>query len=109
ACPRGIIELRPKGKKDRRIYVSCVNEEKGGPARKNCAVACIGCGKCVKVCAFDAIRLENNLAWIDPKKCTLCRKCVAECPTDAIHELNFPPRKPRGEEAAAPETQTQLS
>lgn len=93
ACPRSIIELRPKGKKDRRIFVSCVNTEKGGVARKNCSVACIGCGKCVKVCTFDAIILENNLAYIDPVKCKLCRKCAPECPTFAIHELNFPPKK----------------
>jgi Na+-translocating ferredoxin:NAD+ oxidoreductase RNF subunit RnfB len=93
ACPRSIIELRPKGKKDRRIFVSCVNKEKGGPAKKNCEVACIGCGKCVKVCAFDAITLVNNLAYIDPMKCKLCRKCAPECPTGAIHELNFPVRK----------------
>jgi Na+-translocating ferredoxin:NAD+ oxidoreductase RNF subunit RnfB len=100
ACPRDIIELRPKGKKDRRIFVSCINQEKGGPARKNCSVACIGCGKCVKVCPFDAITLENNLAYIDPIKCKLCRKCVPECPTNAIHELNFPPRKPKPEKPA---------
>lgn len=93
ACPRKIIELRPKGKKDRRIFVSCVNQEKGGPAKKNCAVACIGCGKCVKVCAFEAITLINNLAYIDPLKCRLCRKCAPECPTGAIHELNFPQKK----------------
>lgn len=93
ACPRKIIEIRPKGKKDRRIFVSCMNQEKGAPAKKNCAVACIGCGKCVKVCAFDAITLMNNLAYIDPVKCRLCRKCVTECPTGAIHELNFPERK----------------
>lgn len=103
ACPRDIIELRNKGKKDRRIFVSCVNKDKGGIARKACTVACIGCGKCVKVCPFDAITLENNLAYIDYNKCKLCRKCVAECPTNAIHELNFPPKKapaPKKEEAA---------
>jgi ferredoxin len=93
ACPRKIFELRNKGKKDRRIFVCCVNEEKGAPAKKNCEVACIGCGKCVKVCKFEAITLKNNLAYIDFQKCTLCRKCVEECPTNAIHELNFPPRK----------------
>ncbi len=93
ACPRTIIEMRKKGKKDRRIFVSCINTEKGGPARKNCSVACIGCGKCVKECAYDAITMVNNLAYIDYDKCKLCRKCAPVCPTGAIHELNFPPRK----------------
>jgi len=93
ACPRNIIELRAKGKKERRIYVCCVNQEKGGPARKNCSVACIGCGKCVEVCPFEAIALVNNLAYIDFEKCKLCRKCAPVCPTEAIHEINFPPRK----------------
>ncbi len=101
ACPRKIIEIRNKNKKDRRIYVSCINQEKGGPAKKNCEVACIGCGKCVKACAFDAITLEKNLAYINFEKCTLCRKCVEECPTHAIVELNFPPRKEKNEIKAA--------
>ncbi len=102
ACPRHIFELRAKGKKDRRIFVCCVNEEKGAPAKRNCEVACIGCGKCVKACAYDAIELKNNLAYIDFDKCKLCRKCVDECPTNSIHELNFPPRKVKPVEAEAP-------
>ncbi len=93
ACPKDIIELRNKGKKDRRIFVSCINEEKGGIAKKYCSVACIGCSKCFKECNYDAITIENFLAYIDYNKCVLCRKCVAVCPTDAIHEINFPPRK----------------
>ncbi len=93
ACPRNIIELRKKSRKDRKIYVSCVNRDKGGPAKKACNVACIGCGKCVKVCAYDAITVTDNLAFIDSSKCKMCRKCVAECPTGAIIELNFPVRE----------------
>lgn len=93
ACPNDIIELRKKNMKDRKIFVSCVNNDKGGVAKKACDVACIGCGKCVKVCPFDAITLDNFLAYIDPNKCKLCRKCVPECPTNAILEINFPPRK----------------
>lgn len=100
ACPRNLIELRKKAKKDRKIYVACSNCDKGGPARRACKVACIGCGKCVKVCQFDAIRLENNLAYIDAFKCTFCRKCVTECPTGSILEINFPPRKPKTEPQA---------
>lgn len=93
ACPRNIIELHKKGVKGRRIYIGCVNRDKGAVSRKVCAVSCIGCGKCVRTCPFEAITLENNLAYIDAEKCRLCRKCVAECPTGAIREVNFPPRK----------------
>lgn len=100
ACPKALIELRKKGPKGRRVFVSCRNMDKGAVARKACKAACIGCGKCVRTCPFEAITLENNLAYIDPAKCKLCRKCVPECPTGAIHEVNFPPRPPK---TAAPE------
>ena len=93
ACPKNLIELRKKFPKDRKIVVSCRNEAKGGVARKACKVACIGCSKCEKECKFDAITIENNLAFIDSDKCKLCRKCVPVCPTGAIIEENFPPRK----------------
>jgi electron transport complex protein RnfB len=104
ACPRNIIELRKKNKKDRKIFVSCINEEKGAVAKKNCSVACIGCSKCFKVCPHEAITMENNLAFIDSEKCKLCRKCVPECPTGSILELNFPPRKTEQTEPAEAET-----
>lgn len=100
ACPKGIIELRNKGKNNRRVYVSCVNKDKGIIAKKACAASCIGCGKCVKTCPFGAITLENNLAYIDFNICKMCRKCVDECPQGAIQAINFPPRKPKAEPAA---------
>ncbi len=95
ACPRDIIELRKRGPKEKRIFVSCVNKEKGAVAIKNCSVACIGCGKCEKVCEFDAITITNFLSYIDFDKCKLCRKCVEVCPTNSIWEVNFKPRKPK--------------
>ena len=64
ACPKSIIEIRPQGKKSRRIYVQCVNKDKGAVARKACTVVCSGCGKFVKGGPFEAITLENNLAYI---------------------------------------------
>ena len=103
ACPKNIIELRNVGPKSRRIFVSCVNKDKGAVAKKACAVACIGCSKCFKVCPHEAITMADYLAYIDDDKCKLCRKCVEECPTFSIHELNFPPRKKKVEEEAVAE------
>lgn len=103
ACPKFIIELRKKGPKGKRIFVSCVNKDKGGVAKKACSNACIGCSLCFKECKFEAITIANNLSYIDHTKCRLCRKCVEVCPTNAIHELGFPPRKEKVEGTAATE------
>ncbi len=98
ACPRHVIELRKKGLKGRRVYVRCVNKDKGAAAMKACKAACIGCGKCEKECKFEAITIENNLSYIDPDKCRMCRKCVEACPTHAIVAVNFPaPRQKTSE------------
>ncbi len=107
ACPRHIIEIRPKGKVIKeiphRVYVSCVNKDKGAVARKNCQAACIGCSKCQKVCKFEAITIENNVSYIDPAKCKACGACVRECPTGAIVATwPLPVLKPKTEAAAKP-------
>ena len=90
ACPKHIIELRLKGPRGMREFVSCMNKDKGPAAKKACANACIGCGLCAKTCTHDAITVTDNVAYIDFNKCKLCRECEAVCPTGAIHGVNFP-------------------
>ena len=90
ACPKAVIELRPKGPRGMKVFVSCINKDKGPVAKKACAAACIGCGICAKTCTHDAILVENNIAYIDASKCKLCRECEAMCPTGSIIGLNFP-------------------
>jgi len=81
ACPKGIISLLPS---DWNELVMCSNHDKGIDSRKVCDVGCIACHKCEKVCEFDAIKVDNNLAIIDQEKCTGCGKCVENCPVHCI-------------------------
>ena len=46
--------------------------------------ACIGCGRCVRVCAHDAPHVTNGKSSIDKDKCVGCGRCIGACPTDAV-------------------------
>lgn len=92
-CPKDILELWPMGKKNQRVYIACLNEEKGSTARKECAVACSGCSKCFEACRYDAITMNNSLASIDPDKCKLCMECVDTCDVHNIITANVTPEK----------------
>lgn len=44
---------------------------------------CTNCGKCVKVCPLNNIKIKNNKpVW--NKNCTHCMACISYCPTSAI-------------------------
>jgi len=48
---------------------------------------CIGCGSCVSVCPFGAIKIgTDGKAEIDKSKCNNCGKCREICPVGAIEE-----------------------
>lgn len=40
---------------------------------------CAGCGVCMTVCLFDAIRLDAGRAYIDHTRCTGCGECMNVC------------------------------
>jgi electron transport complex protein RnfB len=90
ACPKKVIEVLPAAKA---VLVSCHSRDKGADVRKACKVGCIACGMCVKVCPFDAPKIDKNLARIDMDKCRVCGLCVAKCPTNAIEDFIAPRTK----------------
>lgn len=45
---------------------------------------CVGCGKCLKACAYGAITITDKVAEINADKCVLCGACVSACPFEAI-------------------------
>ena len=84
ACPRHIIAEVPYKQK---VFVNCMNKDKGPAAAKVCANSCIGCGLCEKTCKFDAIHVVNNVAVIDYSKCRNCTMCAKACPKNAIEPI----------------------
>ncbi|MBA7669562.1 Caffeyl-CoA reductase-Etf complex subunit CarE [subsurface metagenome] len=44
---------------------------------------CVGCGLCLKVCAYDALSLIDKKAVVN-EKCTVCGACIDVCKFDAM-------------------------
>lgn len=56
--------------------------------------ACIGCGKCEKLCPLNNITLQDKKpVWSD--QCTHCMACIGNCPTNAIEYGNITQGKER--------------
>ncbi len=63
----------------------------GGKQAKIIADKCAGCGRCYKLCRFNAISFDgpaNDIIGktytVDPVSCEGCKVCVEFCPVDAI-------------------------
>jgi Na+-translocating ferredoxin:NAD+ oxidoreductase RNF subunit RnfB len=81
ACPKNLIVMHDGSAKG---VVRCSSHDKGAVTRKACAVGCIGCGKCTKVCQYDAIHVKDFLATINTETCVGCGRCAEVCPTQCI-------------------------
>ena len=45
---------------------------------------CVGCKLCTKICAHDAISVQDRKAAINHSKCVGCGRCIAVCARNAI-------------------------
>ncbi len=45
---------------------------------------CKRCGKCVRNCKFDALKIENDKLIVDRDRCVLCGYCSSYCPEFCI-------------------------
>lgn len=50
---------------------------------------CIGCGLCLEACPQQAVRMQDEAAFIDQGLCTGCGACRAACSNDAIYEVEI--------------------
>lgn len=82
-CPKHIIAFVPASNK---VWVPCMNTEKGAQTNKYCKTGCIGCKICEKSCPSDAIKVIDNHAVIDYEKCISCGLCADKCPKKLIHK-----------------------
>ena len=49
---------------------------------------CVGCGRCIQICAHDAPTITDQKATIDMDKCVGCGRCIGVCPMDAVTPTN---------------------
>jgi len=68
--------VMPQGPRPSKGYTVVVDEER-----------CRGCGRCMKVCPFQAITFNNNplggwFAVVDEALCEGCGNCISVCPSN---------------------------
>ncbi|MFQ5836422.1 MAG: 4Fe-4S dicluster-binding protein, partial [Candidatus Bathyarchaeia archaeon] len=80
AAASSAAALLSKGKIRVESIIVSVNEE-----------LCTGCAKCVDICPFQAISLDEakEVAKVLEAKCTGCGSCASTCPVGAMQLRHF--------------------
>ena len=82
--------LGAKMKAEYEGFHDCVAASKvGGNGPLACKFGCLGFGNCVKACKYDAIKVVDGVAKVDPEKCTGCMACAKQCPRELIIPVDY--------------------
>lgn len=63
---------------------TCTSAKRYFGGTNACIYGCIGLGDCQNVCQYDAIRIIDGIANIQPGMCRACGACAAVCPNHLI-------------------------
>ena len=81
----GTCENRPRiAEYDGLMTCAAVNAT--GQGETGCGYGCLGCGDCVRACAFGALSMSDvsGLPVVDMERCTGCGRCADVCPRGII-------------------------
>jgi electron transport complex protein RnfB len=85
ACPRAVIDLIPRVHK---IFLACVNHDRGARVKKYCTVGCTACTLCVKATPSGAITMEESLPVLNyttsENFVVAAYTCPSACFTDLV-------------------------
>jgi Na+-translocating ferredoxin:NAD+ oxidoreductase RNF subunit RnfB len=80
-CPKDLFSLHVAS---HRLWVACMNLEKGDVALEDCEVACDACGKCAVDAPANVITMVDNLPIVNYEEDHNVRSAIERCPTGAI-------------------------
>lgn len=69
---------------DYRGVTSCKAATQLFGGQKDCNYGCLGFGDCVEACPYDAIKICNGVAVVNPLECRACKICIKTCPKNLI-------------------------
>lgn len=80
----GTVPLSTQDKYHYQGEKTCVACDAYFNGRGNCSYGCLGYGDCIQNCLFDAIKIVDGIALVNPDLCKGCAMCVKSCPKSLI-------------------------
>jgi electron transport complex protein RnfB len=81
-CEKNEGKVAPRHHYDGVATCAAAAELDGG--KEACGYACLGFGDCVRVCPFNAMRMNDGMPQVLTLNCIGCNNCVKACPRSVL-------------------------